>query len=200
MEWHLAALTRCNVLKVGMALKCDSCQSSSWFSLEELQAKLHCPRCLTDFSFPAGIPPEKAWAYRVLGPFATSNFASGAYCVAAAMHFVEDKIAYKTSMIPSFEMKKAGDEFESDFGAFVNLKTQKPITTSLTCAGWMPKSFNRFKEEDFERASPPNCSRRGALFLHVQRDAQSHGDKRAEEDREGWPERGWMWVSILIQF
>lgn len=151
IEWHLAALTRCNVLRVGMALRCDSCQSSSWFSLEELQATLHCPRCLTDFSFPAGIPPEKAWAYRVLGPFATSNFASGAYCVAAAMHFVEDKIAYKTSMIPSFEMKKASDEFESDFGAFINLGASNLIATPYLVLGEC-KSFNRFKEEDFERA------------------------------------------------
>jgi hypothetical protein len=38
----------------------------------------------------------------VLGPFATANFASGAYCVAAAMHFIEDKNAYKTGMLPSF--------------------------------------------------------------------------------------------------
>jgi len=151
MDRHLAALTRCNVLRIGMALRCDSCQNSSWFSLDELQEKLHCPRCLGEFSFPAGIPPEKAWAYRVLGPFATANFASGAYCVAAAMHFVEEEIAYKTSMIPSFEMKKVGDEFESDFGAFINLGASSLIRTPYLLLGEC-KSFNRFKEEDFERA------------------------------------------------
>jgi hypothetical protein len=151
IERHLAALTRCNVLRIGMALRCDSCQSSSWFGLDELQEKLHCPRCLADFSFPAGVPPEKAWAYRVLGPFATANFASGAYCVTAAMHFVEDKIAHKTSMLPSFEMKKPGDEFESDFGAFINLGASSLIATPYLLLGEC-KSFNRFKEDDFERA------------------------------------------------
>jgi hypothetical protein len=68
MEWHLAALTRCNVLRVGMALKCDSCQSSSWFGLEELQEKLHCPRCLANFSFPVGIPPGKSLGVPAAGP------------------------------------------------------------------------------------------------------------------------------------
>jgi hypothetical protein len=135
-----------------MVLQCDSCQNSSWFSLEELKEKLHCPRCLTEFLFPPGIPPSNAWAYRVLGPFATSNFANGAYCVASAMHFIEDKIAHKTTMIPSFEMKKNGQsEFETDFGAFMNMGVHSQISTPYLLLGEC-KSFNRFEDKDFERA------------------------------------------------
>lgn len=159
IDRHLAALTRCNVLRLGMALKCDSCSHTSWFSLEDLRQTLNCPRCLTEFPFPAGVPPSNAWAYRVLGPFATSNFAHGAYCVAAAMHFIEEKVAHKTTMIPSFEMKKNGQtEFEADFGAFVSIGAFSQITTPYLVLGEC-KSFNRFEDKDFERAR-----RAGELF------------------------------------
>lgn len=153
IDRKLGALTRCNVLRLGMALQCDSCLNSSWFSLEDLRETLHCPRCLTDFSFPAGVPPGNAWAYRVLGPFATANFAHGAYCVATALHFIEEKIAHRRStMIPSFEMKKNGQsEFEGDFGAFVAPSAINPITSPYLMLGEC-KSFNRFEEKDFERA------------------------------------------------
>ena len=152
LDRHLAALTRCNVLRLGMALQCDSCLHSSWFSLEDLKQTLHCPRCLTSFSFPAGVPPGNAWAYRVLGPFATSNFAQGAYCVASAMHFIEEKVAHRTTTIPSFEMKRNGQtEFEADFGAFIAPGALNPITSPYLMLGEC-KSFNRFEEKDFERA------------------------------------------------
>ena len=151
-ERVLGALTRCNVLRLGMALKCDSCLNSSWFSLDDIREKLHCPRCLTDFDFPTGAPPDKAWAYRVIGPFATANYAFGAYCVAASLHFIEEKIAHRSTMIPSFEMKKNGmSEFEPDFGAFVEPGAFSVITSPYLMLGEC-KSFNRFEEKDFERA------------------------------------------------
>jgi len=159
LDRHLAALTRCNVLRLGMALKCSSCLHTSWFSLEDLKQTLDCPRCLTEFSFPAGVPPSNAWAYRVLGPFATSHFAHGAYCVAAAMHFIEEQVAHKTTMVPSFEMKKNGQtEFEADFGAFITMGAFSQITTPYLVLGEC-KSFNRFEDKDFERAR-----RAGELF------------------------------------
>lgn len=151
LDRQLAALTRCNVLRLGMALQCDSCLHSSWFSLEDVNLTLHCPRCLTNFSFPAGVPPSNAWAYRVLGPFATANFAHGAYCVTSAMHFIEEKIAHKVTMISSFEMKQKGRDFEADFGAFISPGNLNPITSPYLVLGEC-KSFNRFEEKDFERA------------------------------------------------
>ena len=152
LDRRLGALTRCNVLRLGMALQCDSCLHSSWFSLDDLKQTLHCPRCLSNFSFPAGVPPANAWAYRVLGPFATSNFAHGAYCVASAMHLIEEKVAHKVTMIPSFEMKKGGQQgFEADFGAFIAPGALNPITSPYLMLGEC-KSFNRFEERDFGRA------------------------------------------------
>ncbi len=161
---HLGALIRCNVLKVGMALECTECEQSSWFSLEDVTPTLHCPRCLRDFSFPSGNPPERAWAYRVLGPFATVHLAQGAYCAVAALHFIDEKIAHKASWLPSFEMRKNGkQEFEADFGAFVAPGALNPITSPSLIIGEC-KSFNRFEEKDFERARKSAKMFRGAVL------------------------------------
>ena len=149
---HLGALIRSNVLKLGMALKCSECLHTSWFSLEDLAPTMRCPRCLTDFSFPAGLPPERAWAYRVTGPFATARYAHGAYCVAAALQFLDEKIAYRSSWLPSFEMVKNGvPQFEADFGMFVGPGATDLITSPYLIIGEC-KSFNRFEKKDFERA------------------------------------------------
>lgn len=150
---HLNALLRQNVLKLGMALCCTECGHTSWFSLESLSSKLNCPRCSTEFSFPSGSPPGKdSWAYRVSGPFAAGNYAHGAYCVAAALHFLTKKVTRQSTWLPSFDMKGAnGKKFEADFGMFAapnrNSHTSSPHLILGEC-----KSYNRFDEKDFARA------------------------------------------------
>lgn len=149
---HLNALIRCNVLKLGMALRCTECLNTSWFSLENLSFKLPCPRCLAEFSFPEGSPPRDAWAYRVTGPFATGHYAHGAYCVANALHFLSEKIARQSSWIPSFEMRDSkGNAFEGDFGMLAAPSRFSHTSSPHLILGEC-KSFNRFEEKDFVRA------------------------------------------------
>jgi hypothetical protein len=151
---HLNALIRCNVLKLGMALPCSHCQHTSWFSLEDLAPKLSCPRCLGQFDFPSGSPPPRdAWAYKVIGPFAAGHFAHGAYCVAAALHFLSEKVSEKANWIPSFTMQKntAAEGFESDFGMLVPPGRTTHRATPHLIFGEC-KSFNRFDNSDFARA------------------------------------------------
>jgi hypothetical protein len=149
---HLDSLLRCKVLKLGMALRCSQCQHTSWFSLEDLAPRLSCPRCLDSFEFPSGSPPQKAWAYRVIGPFAVGHFADGAYCVATALHFLSERIAPNSNWLPSFKMNNdSGGELEADFGM---LATPAPIShrsTPYLIIGEC-KSFNRFEKKDFARA------------------------------------------------
>jgi hypothetical protein len=150
---HLAALIRCKVLKIGMKLKCTECLQTSWFSLESLASQIDCPRCLSNFAFPSWSPADKKdWAYRVIGPFATYGYAKGSYCVAAALQFLDDKIAYKSNWLPSFEMLKDGkQEFEADFGMFVQPGATSHISTPYLILGEC-KSYDRFDEKDFDRA------------------------------------------------
>ena len=164
-EPHLAALIRRNVLKLGMALNCSKCSHKSWFSLEDLSSEMPCPRCFGEFPFPAGSPPSRdAWAYRVIGPFATAGFAQGAYCVASALHFLANKIAFQSSWLPSFEMVKGGiRELEADFGIFVAPGAISHISTPYLIFGEC-KSFNKFEEKDFARARKTAQMYRGAVL------------------------------------
>ncbi len=164
-EPHLAALIRRNVLKLGMALNCSKCSHKSWFSLEDLSSEMPCPRCFGEFPFPAGSPPSRdAWAYRVIGPFATAGFAQGAYCVASSLHFLANKIAFQSSWLPSFEMVKGGiRELEADFGIFVAPGAISHISTPYLIFGEC-KSFNNFEEKDFARARKTAQMYRGAVL------------------------------------
>jgi hypothetical protein len=152
-QGNLTALLYRNVLKIGMALSCPECEHSSWFSIESLAPKLQCPRCLSEFRFPAALPPERdAWAYRVIGPFAVGNFAQGSYCVGAALHFLKDKIARESTWLSSFEMKdEDGKTFEADFGMFAVPSRLSHATSPYMIIGEC-KSFNRFGKKDFARA------------------------------------------------
>jgi len=149
---HLNALIRCKVLKLGMALRCSECQHTSWFSLEDLAPRLSCPRCLAEFEFPSGSPHKDAWAYRVIGPFAAGHFADGAYCVATALHFLNEKIARKSNWLPSFTMRNKSDkELEADFGMLA-APTRFSHRSSPHLIIGECKSFNRFEQKDFARA------------------------------------------------
>ena len=55
--------------------------------LTSLDYTITCMRCLKQFSFPqAGAEFKKLrWLYRVIGPFATPNFARGGYAVALTL-------------------------------------------------------------------------------------------------------------------
>lgn len=152
VDSHVDALLRCNVLKLGMALRCGECSHTSWFSLEETKPTLTCPRCMASFPFPSGAPPRDAWAYKVSGPFAAENFAHGAYCVAAALRFFLKDRRRSMTWIPSFEMKaESGEALEADFGAFL-----APGRFDLDTAPYLIlgecKSFNRLEPQDFKRA------------------------------------------------
>ena len=65
---------------------------------------------------------------------------------------LDDKIAYKSSWLPSFEMLKNGkQEFEADFGMFVQPGATSHISTPYLILGEC-KSYDRFDEKDFDRA------------------------------------------------
>lgn len=111
-----------------------------------------CPRCSSKFPFPSGGPAKDAWAYRVSGVFATSRYAQGAYCVAAALAFITENIARTATWLPSFEMKHPdGSHFEADFGLFAKPHRYEHTSTPHLILGEC-KSFNKLDADDFARA------------------------------------------------
>lgn len=89
-EGSAEALVKRNAVELGLELKCSKCSSWSWYSLKGLDYKVDCSLCLREFSFPV-IDPSSSngsrWAYRLIGPFALPDFASGGYAASLAIRF-----------------------------------------------------------------------------------------------------------------
>lgn len=152
-ENFFKALVNTKVLTVGLTLRCNECNHRSWHALNSLGPTMSCPRCLFQLAFPSASPPKKEdWAYKVSGPFATENFAHGAYCVASTLHFLTDKIFRESTWLPSFRLTtEQGKEVESDFGLFARPNRFSNATLPFFILGEC-KSFNVFTSDDFAKA------------------------------------------------
>jgi hypothetical protein len=147
----LASLVHLKILTVGLRLQCPECRQTTWYRLADLDATLRCERCLQNFDFPAAEPPRDVWAYRANGPFAIENFAQGAYCVALALHFIDEQLADGTSWIPNVLLKDAaGNEFEADFVMFLRPRVFSEIAEPFVIFGEC-KTFDYFKPKDIAK-------------------------------------------------
>jgi len=151
-ENFFQALINTRVLSVGLALRCQECNHTSWHALDSIAPKMVCPRCFSELGFPGASPPRKEdWAYRVSGPFAAENFAHGAYCVASTLHLLTEKIVTESTWIPSFRLIKDGREVECDFGMFARPSRLSHATRPFLVLGEC-KTFGVFTSADFTKA------------------------------------------------
>ena len=81
-------------VELGLEIKCDKCGSPSWYPVNQLDYSLTCSLCFKQFDFPITSPlgEHSKWAYRVVGPFALPDYASGGYASALAIRFFADVI------------------------------------------------------------------------------------------------------------
>jgi hypothetical protein len=147
------ALISRKILIAGLTLRCEECNHRSWHALNTLAPSMTCPRCSSALVFPAALPPRREeWAYKVSGPFATENFAHGAYCVGSTLHFLIDKILREVTWLPSFRLTaEGGKEAEADFGIFARPSRLSNATSPFLILGEC-KSFNSFTRDDFTKA------------------------------------------------
>jgi hypothetical protein len=150
-EARLGRLLETKVLRQGLLVRCSLCEQENWFSLEDLATTLTCERCLQDFDFPHGQPPDrKRWAYRPNGPFSAENFAAGGYTVALALRFFTtntgvDEATWTTSM----QLRRGQQELEFDFGLWLRESMDQTGVPKLVLGEC--KSFGRFEPRDLER-------------------------------------------------
>jgi hypothetical protein len=88
MRWiTLERFTEKSILRAGLEVRCPDCAQRNWFDLKSMDYSLVCNRCLKEFAFPQGASDLRKlrWLYRVIGPFATPDFARGGYSVALAL-------------------------------------------------------------------------------------------------------------------
>ena len=157
-EEILKSLVDAKVLQPGMKMSCTNCKQSSWYSVEDADYILRCPRCLESFDFPYKPGTEIKWAYRRLGAFDSPNKSEGIYTTLLLLRFFSDAQMLNGAITPlmSFKLKKESiaDEDEEeivgkeiDLGLFFQLIERDDIETIFAEC----KTFGSFKKEDIEK-------------------------------------------------
>lgn len=91
-----------NAVELGLELKCSKCSSWNWYSLKQLDYKVICSLCLREFGFPIINPSNNnssRWAYRLIGPFALPDYASGGYAASLAIRFFSEIVGHHDSNV-----------------------------------------------------------------------------------------------------
>ena len=121
----LKDLVSARVLQPGMKISCTNCKQSSWYSVEDADYILRCPRCLDSFDFPYKPGGEIKWAYRRLGAFDSPNKSEGIYTTLLLLRFFTGAQMLGGAITPlmSFNLKKENvadkDEEEIEVPPFI---------------------------------------------------------------------------------
>ena len=107
------------IVRLGVVTACPHCMLPNWQSLTTVDYELTCDRCRKDYSFPQASVKGKNrnWAYRVLGPFSTRDYARGSYGAVLALNAIRsavsemDPVTYSTALSMNFD----GISCEADF-------------------------------------------------------------------------------------
>jgi hypothetical protein len=153
-----------SVFRVGLKLQCERCAQRNWYALDDLSERLRCERCLQTFPFPASSPTDAKWEYRPIGPFATENFAQGAYAAILAIHFLLREYSSAALWCPGFEIKRTGTKtIECDFGIFA---PEKLVGDELVFAAGEAKCGDRrFSQKDYATCSTFSEAFPSAAFI-----------------------------------
>ena len=89
-ERLLKAVTSHRMVRLGVEVQCPVCTQHSWYSLEDMNYRLQCMKCLERFDVSSHSPDELAWCYRSFGPFSLPAYAHGAYAVLLTYYFFPD--------------------------------------------------------------------------------------------------------------
>lgn len=151
----LDSFVTAGALRLGVAVKCAYCTKENWYALDDVGSTNRCERCLKSFDFPQGtIPQQDNWKYRVVGPFATPNFAQGAYSVALTLSFLKSGIAswgdftYSTGL----ELKFGQKVREADFFAWYRRRNIGLFPNPATLIGECKSlGFEAFGATDVDR-------------------------------------------------
>lgn len=177
-ERQLQRLLDAGVFRVGLQLACPECTQANWFSLDDVQEKLRCERCMANFSFPAALPPRTdAWTYRTQGPFSVENYGQGSYAVVLVLRLLTLALQHTDqTWIPSTTLKSASDEMlEADFVMW----RRDSFTPAVELLFGECKSFGLFGSKDFENAAKLATSFPGAFHVFATlRDELTRGEQR----------------------
>lgn len=163
-EAHMRELLARSVFRVGIKLQCERCAQRNWYALDDLSETVRCERCLQTYAFPASSPTDAKWEYRPIGPFATENYAQGAYAAALAIHFLLADNVNRSVWCPGFEIKREGQKtIECDFAVFIPRRLA--FDELDFAAGEAKCGGRRFQEKDYATCRSFMNAFPGAAFV-----------------------------------
>lgn len=145
----LNSLVDKGIFKIGAKIQCPKCMRNSFYEINNLNERLACPKCLTDFPVMGNIS-NNCWHYKTVGPFSISRYADGGYGVLLAVDFFMT-IMHGLRVTPcfSFLASKNGKTLEADFGIFWQESFFSEISEG-TIFGEC-KTYNKFEKKDYAR-------------------------------------------------
>lgn len=160
LEDSAKQLVKRSAVELGLELKCSKCSSWSWYSLKQLDYKVICSLCLREFGFPIINPSDgesSKWAYRLIGPFALPDFASGGYAASLAIRFFSEIVGHQESNVSwssGHELTfPSGKKVEADFILWYQRARMFGLDHPTEIVFGEAKSFGRdvFKDDDIAR-------------------------------------------------
>ena len=159
----LNRLTDVRMFRLGLEVQCPVCTQRSWYSLEDIDYRLQCMKCLERFDVPSHTPDNLAWSYRSFGPFSLPAYGQGAYPVLLTYYFFSSKLDGATTPIMSFNAEKGKKKLEVDLGIFFNQQRFERTSTDLLFAEC--KSYGHFKPRDVEQLCYLGAEFPGAILV-----------------------------------
>ncbi len=113
-----------NILSLGLSSTCPTCSAQNWHGLGEVDFNVRCARCLEDYPFPQGelATKNRNFGYRLMGPFATPDYARGSYATLLTYNLLNDLRSghHSMSFVPGVDVdfKDGTPPCEVDFIAW----------------------------------------------------------------------------------
>ena len=180
----LSRFIACQILQLGVSINCPHCFSENWNDLDEMGYSLRCKLCRKDFPFPADeIDPRSGnWKYRLVGPFATPDFARGAYSTLLTARLLSEVSGndHQLAFSPGLELNSDNINHEADLVCWLRERGRLGVHNDPKLVFAECKSFasEALKQIDFKRmASLAKSFPDAALVFAVLKDDYSNAEK-----------------------
>lgn len=111
-------LVRYGVVRLGVGVKCPNCFTENWYSLNGIDYNIECELCRQNFDFPQHEIGAQTvhWRYRLMGPFASPDYARGSYSVLLTARFLNEVSDddSQLSFCPGVELEDTQGKCEAD--------------------------------------------------------------------------------------
>ncbi|MET0122322.1 MAG: hypothetical protein ABW124_14885, partial [Candidatus Thiodiazotropha sp. 6PLUC9] len=148
---YIKNLLEKEVFQLGVELKCPICTQRSWHSLKEVDSKVRCGSCLSDYKIQSIEMSDKKWAYKSFGTFGLPKQAYGAFGVLLTLNYLVKDNDERATTLLSFIAKKGNKDLEADLCLVTEKEYSDNATQELVFAEC--KTYNKFETKDIKRMS-----------------------------------------------